>query len=64
MSKEDVDLVRRQIGDVDLARVLRDEQAWAARLSKIEARFEKDFDFVVMVPGEPITGFGDTRGDG
>src|SRR3954470_18564654 len=58
MSKQNVDLVRRQIGDVDLARVLRDDQAWAARLSEIEAGFEKDFELVVVAPGEPTTGSG------
>jgi ketosteroid isomerase-like protein len=58
MSKENVDLVREHIGDVDLARVLRDDEAWAARLSEIEPHFKDDFEFVVLVPGEPVTGKG------
>ena len=51
-------MVREQIGDVDLARVLRDDEAWAARLAEIEPHFEEDFEFVVVVPGEPVTGKG------
>jgi ketosteroid isomerase-like protein len=58
VSKETVELVKRQIGDVDLARVLRDDEAWAGRLSEIEPYFERDFEFVVFVPGEPVTGRG------
>lgn len=58
MSKDNVELVREQIGDVDLAAVLRDDEAWAARLSKIEPHFMDDFEFVVVVPGEPVTGKG------
>jgi ketosteroid isomerase-like protein len=63
VSEENVDLVRRQIGDVDLARVLRDDQAWAARLSEIEPHFKTAFEFVALVPGEPIAGrgFGEFR---
>jgi ketosteroid isomerase-like protein len=57
-SRENVDLVREHIGDVDLARVLRDDEAWAARLSEIEPHFKDDFEFVVLVPGEPVTGKG------
>jgi hypothetical protein len=55
---ENVELVRRQIGDVDLAAVLRDDEAWAARVAEIEAGFEADFEFVVRGPGEPVTGRG------
>ena len=51
-------MVGEQIGDVDLARVLRDDEAWAARLAEIEPHFEEDFEFVVVVPGEPVTGKG------
>lgn len=58
MAQSNVDLVRTQIGDVDLARVLRDDDAWAARLSDIESFFTHDFEFVVRVPGEPVTGTG------
>jgi hypothetical protein len=46
--KENVELVRRQIGDVDLARVLRDDEAWAVRLADIEPHFRNDFEFVVQ----------------
>ena len=58
MSEENVDLVKRQIGDIDLAHVLRDDEAWAARLSDIESHFKMDFEFVAVVPGEPIAGRG------
>jgi ketosteroid isomerase-like protein len=58
MSIANVDLVRAQIGDVDLARVIRDDKARAGRLSEIESRFRDDFEFVVVVPGEPVTGTG------
>src|SRR5215218_1156592 len=58
MTRANVDLVGEQIGDVDLARVLRDDEAWAARLAEIEPHFEEDFEFVVVVPGEPVTGKG------
>jgi ketosteroid isomerase-like protein len=50
--------VRTQIGDVALARVLRDDDAWAARLADIDSFFMDDFEFVVRVPGEPVTGKG------
>jgi ketosteroid isomerase-like protein len=58
VSQEAVEVVRRQIGDVDLARVLRDDRAWAERLAEIEPHFEPDFEFVVFVPGNPETGRG------
>jgi len=58
VAKANVDLVRKQIGDVDLARVLRDDDAWAARLADIDSFFMDDFEFVVRVPGEPVTGKG------
>jgi ketosteroid isomerase-like protein len=58
VSKQNVELVRRQIGDVDLAQVLRDHDAWATRLADIEPFFKDDFEFVVAVPGEPVTGRG------
>ena len=58
VAKANVDLVRKQIGDVDLAWVLRDEDAWAARLADIDSFFMDDFEFVVRVPGEPVTGKG------
>jgi ketosteroid isomerase-like protein len=60
MSQENVDVVRRQIGDVDLARVLRDDEAWAARLAEIAPHFKQDFEFVVVLPAEGahVTGRG------
>jgi hypothetical protein len=58
MSRENVELVRRQIGDVDLAAVLRDDAAWAARLAEIEPYFDEDFEFVVVTPGQPTSGRG------
>jgi hypothetical protein len=56
VAKANVDLVRKQTGDVDLARVLRDDDAWAARLADIDSFFMDDFEFVVRVRGEPVTG--------
>ena len=41
-----------------MARVLRDEDAWAARLAEIDSFFMDDFEFVVRVLGEPVTGKG------
>jgi ketosteroid isomerase-like protein len=58
MSEENVEIVRRQIGDVDLAAVLRDDDAWAARVAEIETGFDANFEFVVRVPGDPIIGRG------
>src|SRR5438477_2467803 len=58
VSEQNVELVRRQIGDVDLAQALRDNDAWASRLADIESFFKDDFEFVVAVPGEPVTGRG------
>jgi hypothetical protein len=40
VSEQNVELVRGQIGDVDLARVLRDDEAWAGRLADIERQSE------------------------
>jgi hypothetical protein len=47
MSQENVELVERQIGDGDLAGVLRDDTTWATRMRAIEAGFVEDFEFVV-----------------
>ena len=58
MAQANVELVKKNVGDVDMARVLRDDDAWAARLSDIESFFTHDFEFVVRVPGEPVTGTG------
>jgi ketosteroid isomerase-like protein len=58
MSLENVELVRRHIGDVELARVLRNDEAWATRRAEIEPHFKPDFEFVVIGPGEPLTGRG------
>lgn len=58
MSAENVELVTRQIGDVDLALVIRDEAAWAERMDAIAPRFATDFELVVYVPGEPVRGRG------
>jgi ketosteroid isomerase-like protein len=59
MSQENVELVRRQIGDVDLARVLRDDEAWAARLAEIAPHFKPNFEFVVLAAeGDRVTGRG------
>jgi ketosteroid isomerase-like protein len=56
--KRNVDVVREHIGDVDLAAILRDDDAWAARLADIEPHFAADFEFVARVPGTPIRGRG------
>jgi ketosteroid isomerase-like protein len=58
MSQDNVDLVRRQIGDADLAAILRDDEAWATWLAEIGPSFVEDFKFVVHVPGEPVVGNG------
>jgi hypothetical protein len=46
VSNRNVDVVREHIGDVDLAAILRDDEAWAARLGDIEPYFAADFEFV------------------
>ena len=58
MSQENIELVRRQIGEDDLAQVIRDDALWAARRAAIEEGFDEDFEFVVHVPGEPVSGRG------
>jgi ketosteroid isomerase-like protein len=58
VSEENVEIVRRQIGDVDLAAVLREDDAWATRMAEIETGFEANFEFVVRGPGEPVGGRG------
>jgi ketosteroid isomerase-like protein len=58
MSEENVELVKRQIGDSDVAAKLRDDSQWAELLADIEPSFDDDFEFAVMVPGEPVRGRG------
>jgi ketosteroid isomerase-like protein len=58
VSRENVELIRRQIGDVDLVEVIRSDELWAERLAEIDEGFEEDFEFVVTVPGEPVVGHG------
>ena len=58
MSQENVELIRRQIGGVELSTVVADDALWAARLAEIEYGFHEDFEFVVFVPGEPVVGHG------
>ena len=58
MSEENVDVVRRFIGDADLAAVARDDKAWAARLEETEGRFGPGFEFVAHAPAGLIGGRG------
>jgi hypothetical protein len=58
MSAENVDLIKRHIGDVDLAHVIRDDDAWNARMSEVRSGFAEDFEFVAYFPGKPVRGAG------
>jgi hypothetical protein len=57
-SDENVELAKRHIGHQDLAHVVRDDRAWAARLAEVTPHFAPDFEFVVHVPGDPTVGHG------
>lgn len=64
MSEANVELIRRQIGQGDLAAVLRDDAAWADLLSEITPFFSPDFEFLVRGHGAVLargSGFAEYR---
>lgn len=58
MSEQNVEVVRRFIGNVDLAAVARDDEAWAARLEETGGRFRPGFEFVAHAPAGLVEGRG------